>query len=177
MKNVLFALLLGIGSFVFISRYETRRDIMENGIEILVPVYVRETQIGERAAKISFRYHSFIPASEILSGSGTAVVRRHSGGRASYVRIYDSQTPLRPGEHLLKFYVEHEAGLQRGTALSKVKFASDEYILRSKEKVSELMDRPKELRIKYAVLKTNGDGDSALWGMADQNGVILSTRY
>lgn len=177
LRNILFCCFLVFIASVLAFRYENRREILENGTEILVPVYVHETECGDRAAKISFRYHSFIPAFEIASGEGTAVIHRHTGGRASFVRMFDPNVPLRPREHLLKFSLNHKTGMKRSTEASKVKFASDAYVLRSKEKVEELMERPKELRVKYAVLKVNGKGEAALWGIADQNGVVLSTLY
>ncbi len=176
-RTFLFACFLVFAACMLAFRYENRREILENGTEILVPVFVHKTELGDHAAKISFRYHGFIPASQIASGSGTAVIRRHAGGRASFVRMFDPNVPLRPREHLLKFSLNHKTGMKRSTEASKIRFASDAYVLLSEEKIEELMERPKELRIKYAVLKVNGDGEAALWGIADQNGVVLSTLY
>lgn len=176
MKQLIFILSVLFILAVSIGRYSHLKKTAEDGVSLLVPIYVHKIETASLPHTVHFRYHNIIPADQVSEKDSAIIVQRRPSGRARYVRPYAAKEPLRPREHLLKYHIVHEGGLSQKTDRSKIKFAADIYVLRQ-EKHSEAFTSPKSLAIKYAILKVNEKGEALLAGLTDGNGVVLSKQY
>ena len=151
------------------ARYATLSGIYDDGTEILIPVTVDADERSGFPYVVSLRYDNIVPARDVLSLSGTAVVDRSENGAVSFVRNYRAGEPLRPQELLLRYNVATDGR----SLMAKVDFSAAFFPFYTAERRRAFMQTIRKTPARYAILRAGAGGRALLRGFADKDGVPL----
>jgi uncharacterized membrane-anchored protein len=107
-STILWAVALIVLAFVNYAIYQ-KEDLIRDGEPLFVELGPRDPRSLIQGDYMALRYRI---AEELETKSavpirGQLVVTRNPQGIAEFVRIYDGQTPLQPGELLLNYYMRY----------------------------------------------------------------------
>lgn len=152
---------------VLVFRFVSVRNIRENGVQLLLPVSVVDSGRDGFSDFAVLRYHNFIPVAGLADDTGTVIINRMPSGRIRFSRFSDGM-PLRPREMFLKYKIVPLPAFSAARhARPGIRFAAADLRFRSAGNF-------KAEAVRYAVVKTDKNGNTVLAGVADRNGVLLA---
>lgn len=167
MRRLLFVLLPVLILLVPLYRFMSARNIRQDGVPLLLPVSVVDSGKDGFSDFAVLRYQNFIPVAELTGDTGTVIINRMPSGRISFSRPADG-IPLRPREMFLKYKIVPPPAFSAAQdSRPGIRFAAPFLRFRSAGKF-------KADSVRYAVVKTDKNGNTVLAGIADRNGVLLA---
>lgn len=166
MRRLLFFILPVFILAVPVGRYLSARNIRETGVQLLLPVSVVDSGQDGFSDFVVLRYHNFVPVAELAEEAGTIVVDHMPSGRVNFSRPANG-APLRPREMFLKYKIVPQPAFSRARNHPAIHFAAPFLRFRDAGKF-------KAASVRYAIVKTDKNGNTVLAGVADRNGILLA---